>query len=156
MTGIAFALGPARRAAALLSLGSVLWSCARQPALGDEAALVDQTAVLGQPFRLARGKTAGLEGRGMRIRFECVSEDSRCPTGVQCVWAGDARVVLRLSEAGRAAAVDTLRLTVEPRAVTYGAYVIRLEALEPAPRQNAPPRADDYVATLVISAAVGR
>jgi hypothetical protein len=115
----------------------------------------DQTVTLGQSFRLARGKTAEVQGRNLRIRLEDVLDDSRCPAGVQCVWAGDARVVLRLTQSGREASLDTLRLTLEPHAVTYGSYQVRLEALEPARQQNAPPRPEAYVASLVVSEAPG-
>ncbi|MCH2489990.1 MAG: hypothetical protein MK211_07555 [Flavobacteriales bacterium] len=33
------------------------------------------------------------------IRFVEVLEDSRCPTNVTCVWAGEARIVLEMSAA---------------------------------------------------------
>ena len=128
-------------------------ACVRQPE--PAAARADQTVVLGQSFRLARGKTAEVQGRGLRIRFEDVLEDSRCPAGVQCVWAGDARVVLRLTQSGHETWVDTLRLTLEPHAVTHGGYLVRLEGLAPARQQEAPPKPEAYVASLVVSEAPG-
>jgi len=137
-----------------LTTGAVLiLGCVRQPELFNTRA--DQTAAIGESFRLPRGKTAEIQGRNLRIRFEEVLEDSRCPAGVQCVWAGDARVVLRLTQSGREASVDTLRLTLEPHAVTYGGYVVRLEGLEPSRQRDTLPRPDAYVAALVVSEAPG-
>ena len=130
-----------------------LCACARKPEPAADATRADQTVTLGQTFKLERGKTAAIPDRDLRIQFEAVSEDSRCPTGVQCVWAGDARVVLRLARARGDATIDTVGLNVEPRTVTYAGYVIRLVGLEPPSRQNAPPRPDDYVASLVVTEA---
>jgi hypothetical protein len=138
-------------------VATFLWlvGCVRQPE--PSIASTDQTVVLGQSFRLARGKTAEVQGRGVRVRFEEVLDDSRCPARVQCVWAGDASIVLRLAQAGRETSVDTLRLTREPHAVTYRGYIVRLEGLEPARQQDAPPRPEAYVASLMVSeAAAGR
>lgn len=38
---------------------------------------------------------------GITITFAEVLEDSRCPTSVQCVWAGRARVKVLVSEEGK-------------------------------------------------------
>ena len=45
-------------------------------------------AALGEEFVLAFGHSASLEGVGLTIRFIEVTEDSRCPEEVECVWAG--------------------------------------------------------------------
>ena len=45
---------------------------------------------LGQPFELRVGRSATVAGEGLTVSFEAVSSDSRCPTGVQCVWAPEA------------------------------------------------------------------
>jgi hypothetical protein len=45
-------------------------------------------AELGRPFDVKPAETVTIQG--LRITFEGVSEDSRCPTGAQCMWAGDA------------------------------------------------------------------
>ena len=45
-------------------------------------------ALLNVPFTLAPGQTARIESEGMDIRFIDVTGDSRCPQGVECIWAG--------------------------------------------------------------------
>ena len=47
-------------------------------------------ASLGQEFTLPAGKTVEIKGESLSIKFIQVITDSRCPTGVECVWAGEA------------------------------------------------------------------
>lgn len=47
-------------------------------------------AGLGQEFTLYLGQTATIAGENLEIRFAEVISDSRCPQGVQCIWAGEA------------------------------------------------------------------
>jgi hypothetical protein len=67
------------------------WSC---------GAAGDVTAYLGQEFTLPVGKTASIEGESLSIRFVEVIDDSRCPEGVECVWAGEAQCRLHFTLAG--------------------------------------------------------
>jgi len=47
-------------------------------------------ASLGQEFNLYLGQTVTITGENLEIRFAEVISDSRCPQGVQCIWAGEA------------------------------------------------------------------
>jgi len=73
-----------RLLASLLVLTLVATSCAHAPAGGK-----------GQVFALDRGQIGRLDNGG-RLVFANVVNDSRCPKGVQCVWAGTATVHLQL------------------------------------------------------------
>ena len=44
---------------------------------------------VGRAFELSVAKTQDV-GDGLRVTFNGVSEDSRCPTDAVCVWAGNA------------------------------------------------------------------
>lgn len=48
-------------------------------------------ASLGQEFTLPVGQTASITGEGLSLKFDTVTTDSRCPTGVTCIWAGEAK-----------------------------------------------------------------
>ena len=48
-----------------------------------------------QTFSLDEGQSASLSNGG-KITFANVVNESRCPTGVQCVWAGTATARFRL------------------------------------------------------------
>lgn len=44
------------------------------------------TADLGTEFTLAPGNTMRVDDDRMRVSFDKVSQDSRCPKDVDCVW----------------------------------------------------------------------
>jgi hypothetical protein len=67
----------------------------------------------------------------LRLRPDRVVEDSRCPIGVQCVWAG--RVVLRATLLGRQGARSVDLTLGSPVQISGGA--VTLVAVEP---QRAP------------------
>lgn len=48
---------------------------------------------VGEPFTLMKGECATVD-RTLRVVFDSVLEDSRCPTDVVCVWEGNAKVGL--------------------------------------------------------------
>lgn len=48
------------------------------------------------PFELAPGDTATIEGTNISIHFDKLISDSRCPSNVQCIQLGDAKVLMEL------------------------------------------------------------
>ena len=50
----------------------------------------------GQPIAMSPGQQVALPD-GARLRYVEVADDSRCRPGVQCIWAGDAKVVFEFS-----------------------------------------------------------
>lgn len=54
-------------------------------------------ADLGQEFLLPIGQEARITGEDLRISFEDVIEDSRCPLNVTCVWEGRAGILVQLT-----------------------------------------------------------
>ena len=50
-------------------------------------------APLAESFKLRVGQTAAITGTNVRVKFDRVVADSRCPIDVQCVWAGSASIV---------------------------------------------------------------
>jgi hypothetical protein len=55
------------------------------------------TASLGEQFTLPAGKSAVITGESLKIKFVEVTGDSRCPTGVQCIQAGDVKCLMLIS-----------------------------------------------------------
>lgn len=105
---------------------------------------------LDEPFPLPKGATATLVGDRLTVTFERVESDSRCPLGVQCIRAGEAKVQLQLRLPGQAPEEVILATDgAQPRYATYGAYDLHLVSLEPRPRTDVPhPR---YVVTLRVT-----
>jgi len=46
------------------------------------------------------GQRALIAGENLGIRFEEVTEDSRCPRGVTCIWAGRVTCMVEITQAG--------------------------------------------------------
>ena len=104
------------------ALGLIAWAavaCSSGPTGPSE------DVPLGRAFTLRPGESVTIESTDLIVSFEKVTEDSRCPADVTCVWAGDAVVVLRVGEASL-----ELRSTTAPESVV-GAYRVRLERVEP-------------------------
>ena len=111
-------------------------------------------ATLDQPFELRVGQTATVAGQGLTVSFEAVPSDSRCPTGVQCVWAGNAVVQVVLAKDGKAAGFE-LNTNLEPKSANYLNYTIELVSLAPYPTAKNPsiPQSQ-YRATFVVRQAI--
>src|SRR5262245_19271212 len=103
-----------------------------------------------QPFDLKVSEAVTLQG--LKITFEGVSEDSRCPTGVQCVWAGDAAATFTLERPPAAALQCTLHTNGRfERQTDYDTFVVKLEDIKPYPKQNSGIASGDYRATLIVT-----
>lgn len=89
----------------------------------------------------------------LRIAFEGVAEDSRCPEGVVCVWAGNARAHFSATDRGGQRVEFDLNTGLQPRAHRFGGYTIKLEKLVPHPHVNREIKVDEYVATVFVSPA---
>ena len=60
----------------------------------------DIKTALGQEFTLPVGKTAVINGEALKISFQSVTADSRCPTGVECIRAGEAICQMKITHEG--------------------------------------------------------
>ena len=104
---------------------------------------------VGREFDIAVGQEAKVEGTSVVIRFRGVTNDSRCPSNVQCVWAGNAVAGFDLRGAGTSD--GSLNTTLEPKSVRYGGYTISLVGLKPIPRSGSTIPELEYVATLRVN-----
>jgi hypothetical protein len=102
-----------------------------------------------ESFSLKVGDSAQTADGALRIGFEGVTADSRCPKGVQCMWAGDAVVRLWLQ---RGAGQKQVRELHTARGATQAAPApdqdVQLLRLEPYPVAGKTLGPADYVLTL--------
>jgi hypothetical protein len=70
------------------------------------------------------------------IKFVAIEEDSRCPQGTTCVWAGNARVQISVAKGKKKARTFSLNSTVSTKSVTYEGYDIAFADLTPHPGMN--------------------
>ncbi len=116
------------------------------------APLVVEEAQLDEPFTLFVRQKAQVGD--LQIRFIGVPEDSRCPVGVDCVWAGNAKIVLGVSLKGSTEETAiTLNSTVDPQEALYAGYRIRFVSLKPTPLSGRAINPAEYRVTLIVSRA---
>ncbi|MEO7455967.1 MAG: hypothetical protein ABIY52_06875 [Gemmatimonadaceae bacterium] len=84
---------------------------------------------------LANGEAAHIENSAVVVRFGGAN-DSRCPSDVVCISAGEADITLLFSGAG-ADKVEVVHLMREPKGATYGGYRFDATALAPYPKSTA-------------------
>lgn len=110
------------------------------------------------PFRaevtLRPGQVTAVASTPLRVGFERVASDSRCPADALCIQSGDALVVFRVSVDGRAAADISLRTrggtTGENLTAVVAGYELSIAGLQPYPLSSSPIAPGDYRVTLVV------
>jgi len=117
------------------------------------AAAAERRVQPGEHFELAHSQAVEVADSGLEVRFQGVLEDSRCPENARCMWAGNARVALRVGaegEAGESLVLNTHGGEALPSTGCAAGLEIELLGLQPYPSTEGPPKADQYVATLVV------
>ena len=133
--------------------GSLLLACGSALAINTRSESAPHGTRLGQEFKLRAGQQVTVKGTRLRIKFVKVENDSRCPTGVTCVWAGNAAVRLWVST-GRGGNTLTLNTNKGPSLADeaqYRGYKLKLVGLSPYPRSGRKIVAGSYRATLLVS-----
>lgn len=135
---------------ALLAL-LVLFACSDDtPAGADSRGELANSVEVGETFRLSPGQRVAVGDDGLVVGFRGVRDDSRCPTDVECVWSGDAAVVVSVAVGRAASRTITLHTDLEPRAARIGELALRLVSLAPEPVSTRRIEPGAYVAALVV------
>jgi hypothetical protein len=116
--------------------------------------LETQSAIaLGQEFTLQPGQTV-VVGDDLKLTFEGVVEDSRCPSKVTCVWMGRAVLSFAGQKGEQKSATFNLITIHSPDKtdrILFEGYEIWLKAIEPYPElPDQPIPAEAYRATLLV------
>jgi hypothetical protein len=86
---------------------------------------------------------------GIRIRFVEMVEDSRCPTDANCVWAGNAKIRVKVTRNGRSKLLE-LNSNTRPKSAIFAGYSFDLTGLTPEPRSNIRINRNGFVATIEV------
>jgi hypothetical protein len=119
-------------------------------AIQPKLALPLQADVRAHQIVLKVGEDAELDDGRLRLRFERVLADSRCPRGARCIRAGEAKVevwVQEGSEPGRSLIVAGPAPVFFPVSRSYSA---QMKSLNPYPELG-PKKRPEYVLTLLLS-----
>ena len=106
-------------------------------------------AGLGEEFKLAIGEEAVITGEGLRLVFEEVIEDSRCPKNVECVWAGRARYAVEFTLDGAPERAVITEEGGETGGISVFDYAVESE-LEPYPEDPDSIATEDYQLRMTI------
>lgn len=111
--------------AVLLTLSALFVGCAEPATSGPR---------LGEQFTLDFGESATIGSEGLTLRFDDVISDSRCPSDVVCVRAGEAEVKLSVKKGGAESSLLLVEqgLTSGLQVVKYSDYSIEFR-VEPYP-----------------------
>jgi hypothetical protein len=134
-----------------LLLGSILLipllsACSKTTTATTTAVFLDSQ------FTLAPGQPVRMASEAMDIKFIGVSQDSRCPTGVQCIRAGDVSAEIEITIAGK---VNQITLKDDPAAGAAQGYVFQgymiAFSVAPYPEANKTIAKEDYRLSLEFS-----
>jgi hypothetical protein len=114
------------------------------------------SAVLDKEFRLEMGQTGFVESENIKIKFLEVTGDSRCPSDVICVWAGEVKVLINIQLDDQDLGDSTLvgqAVNDDQAAKVFDGYSVRLLAVDPYPIKNETIQPSDYIITLIVTVA---
>jgi len=93
------------------------------------------------------GKSATESHSKIKVEFVEMVEDSRCPKDVNCVWAGNAKIKVKVTKGGNSKVLE-LNSNTATKDSAFGGYVLKLEKLTPEPASNIRINRNGYVAVI--------
>ena len=102
----------------------------------------DAPIALGTSTALRVGESRLVAGTSTSVGVTELVEDSRCPTGVQCVWAGRVRMALRLGDNATTLATDS--------SFAAEGLSVRLDSVLPYPSSTTRIATSDYRAFVTV------
>lgn len=108
----------------------------------------------GKGFSLKSGEFGQTADASLRVGFERVTADSRCPKGEQCVWAGDASARIWLQTGTGPREFHELHTaTGDAQAASAAGQVVQLLRLDPYPLTGKTLAPGDYLLILMLGPA---
>jgi len=104
-------------------------------------------ATLNAPIQLAPGQSAVFDAGNLEVTFLAIDSDSRCPSDVACVWAGEVIVRLSFRKDHR-----TKELTVKGNeSLAVDGFVVSVLEVLPPPKSSQRIAPADYRVTLKVA-----
>jgi hypothetical protein len=99
---------------------------------------------------VAIGASKSIPETTLEIKFVEVLEDSRCPEGVNCIWAGNARIRIEVSKDGKNPKAFELDTNGPTASIDFECFRIALKSVAPYPKADKPTDRANYKATFVV------
>lgn len=109
------------------------------------------SAQTGQAISVCVGKEVTAKQSGLKVKFIEVLEDSRCPTDANCIWAGNAKIKVEVTDKRGGKKTLELDTNAGTKREQFDGWAIELASLTPYPRTNGKIEPAKYVAKVVIT-----
>ncbi|MDZ4679503.1 MAG: hypothetical protein SH848_04470 [Saprospiraceae bacterium] len=127
-----------------LFLVGLNWQCERTTDVPNH-----QQAAFGDTLQFTYGQTITLLPGNLEVRFDSVTQDSRCPLDVVCVWAGMAEVKLWFKQ-DQVEQTGLLNTLDDPGSITVFGKTVRLIDVTPYPQTPGEIPQADYKIRIVV------
>ena len=107
------------------------------------------SAQTSESLTLNAGKQKTAKKSRLKIKFLSVTEDSRCPIGTNCIWAGNAKVKVQITGV-RSTRIFEFNTTAGPKGDTHEGWSITIDTLTPEPHVDKPINPKSYKAKFTI------
>lgn len=108
---------------------------------------------LEEKFSLKIDQVVTVNPVNIKVKFLKVTEDSRCPSDVVCIWAGQVSVLLNVNNNGND--IGDVKLTLgqnkDDTVRDVGGYYLKLIEVKPYPISTKKIEQSEYIITLIIS-----
>jgi len=104
-------------------------------------------------FQLRPNQTAS-ESNNIDVKFLNVTDDSRCPSDVTCIWQGKTTVTVNVVKSGQNVGNFSLTSGLGDKNATVqilDGYFLQITKIEPYPKSGTTISLSDYVATFELS-----
>ncbi len=107
---------------------------------------------LANSFSLRVNQVGLIESENLELRLLEVRNDSRCPSGIECIWSGMVEIVINVTRDDHDAELILIDKEGEDDSAskTFDNYLIKLIEVTPYPRKNQTIEIEDYSATLKV------
>lgn len=108
---------------------------------------------LDQTFNLQGGQSARINAEDLTIQFTRIVQDSRCPSDVQCIRAGDVTVGLTVSKGSNTQALELTSGAAETAtSAKFDDYTVKLSEVRPTSKTSTQTLSlADYTISLSVS-----
>jgi hypothetical protein len=103
------------------------------------------TVPLGQQVSLAPGQSVSIGSESLDIKFVELVNDSRCASGVTCIWQGEVscRLDITYLDTSYTKIITQPGLTSQPSSTEFNGYILRFN-IQPYPTAGTTIKTSDY------------
>lgn len=129
-----------RYAAGALIVAALGCSGSTEPQVDSNVSLLENVTEVTVPY----GQTVQLDHSVLKLTFARVVEDSRCPAGVTCIWAGNAVVEIGIAAGSGPTVPLQINANMERRYADWNGVRVTVVELAPLPRADMQIAPEDY------------